>query len=71
MKIDHHGIRITLDMFHLKPDEITDFVNWLIRKRVGQNEFLDMGFEAKREMYFKFKEESQETVNEKSDSNLS
>ena len=58
MKLDHHEFRMSMGMFELTPDQITNFAKWLLEHNYDIGSFLDSDMSVKRAAYNQFLEES-------------
>ena len=54
MKLDHHDFRISMNMFELTPDYITEFATWLEANGEDPKKFLSKEIGFKREMHTRF-----------------
>ena len=62
MKIDHHEFRMSMGMFELTPDDITQFAKWLLIQDEDPKKFLDKEMDEKRTIYSDFVSHTQTDV---------
>ena len=64
MRVDHHEFRMSMGMFELTPEQITEFTGWLATQSENVNSFMDKDMSYKRNKYFEFKDSKNKNVSD-------